>query len=1750
MDPSEMDALVERLVANPHDEEALAVAHQSGHSDPTAYATLLEKVGGLTSDPSYAAHWLSEAANVWLVTLGDAHRAARTLMAAVDKDPSQRMAADRLAQLYREKGDLKALAALLERRAKALAPLAAENPELVGELATIHEELGRMWNEPPLSQPKKALECFRRAIELDSRSTFALFHAREILKGQGAFDETYPLYEAEYQLETDPARRIALLRDEAESRRSAGDLAGVSRTVAKARQLDGQDPALQQEYAASVLDRIHGGEKVAEQERLLASELLVGLAEQFDGEHGLAYAGAALDADPGHDRGLQLFVYYARSLRHDDRLAPRFAQYLETNPRGAMASEARQALASSYETTGQVDKAIELLEPLRAAGDASAATKIEDLMAQSGSQRVPNLGRSGYPVEATGMTEVSSMPGAFAHSSNEGSGRPRGMGPDAIQGLLDTAQMLAGKGKKPEAFVKYKEVLDIDPGHPEALSWAEDYLRSKREYAQLREVLVASVRVLNASREANETRKERLREIAGLCEGNLRDIDGAIAAWRQLIAIDRGDDSARQSLTRLLERTQRWADLATLLEQEATAEPDLDTKIALEKKLANLSEQKLRDFVGAAEAWSRIARLVPDDDRALITAAKLFEKGNRLDLAAQVIDDGAHAIDEVVARSQLFERLGELREQLGEFGSAGDAFAEAAKAQESVKLWESAERCFVESDRFAEAGNAATQRALLGGDPKQQSMHYARSAEHYGKAHDEDGALRALEQAIKLDPTSEETATQLAARYAAQNAWEELIQLLSKRSQFISDKSKRVSLRRQAATMAEKHLADQEAARELWLRVLDDGDDREALEKLIDFAIKNDDHTEAATLLRRVGAIAVDKADKARVALREAELLAEGVGDIDTAIARYEAILTDLDPTCRPALQAIADLQEARENPGAATDALERELKLVADSQERGSIASRLARLYESLDDPRAAIRALDIVRKSDPDDFDALARLSVLCERQEQWDRVAELLAEQIEIEGDEDEAAKMTSKLALILADKLDRGDEALATLTELADQGHAQIRAVYMELGDRLGWKGLVASKLVEWWFDARNSPERLAALRDAFERFCAVGRDQDATRVALEIVRAKAADRALAERLEELAVKTGDSDALSVAHELLAREYSGAERAAELVRQSEVMVRAGVSPRDAMQHGEAGLGTLPLSDVEPLLDRLSAIAEKASEVVDLYERQVSRSRQPQDRVRALARAAQVAASRSLTDRARAFFELALAGASPPAAETIELLEQYAAEGDKQSGGGDRLRRALCASFAQGGGGARDGGRTRAMLLRRAAILAERDLHDVDQAFLLLGDALISHVEVETLDAIEALGVSRINVKRSEEVVSRALAEVFDGPLVRQLLSRRAKLRREHLGDLAGAAVDLRKLHDLSPHDQAVLDELYLLLRDLGDYRGMVQLYEDQILRGKDLTTRADLARKVARMWEEQLSDAREAADAWRRVLRMKPGDPEGAEGLERAKANALKRPDPNADPDVYAPPRLSAPPSAPPRRPSNAPSGSPASGPSSARAGEPASKRPSAPAPPLAPNTAASRPAASAASPSASWKAAAGRDSVGRVPLPPLPPRIGGESASPPRSDVFADSATSNASGTSNEAQRETATGEVPVFEEANGYAEHDVLSTSRHHAPADASPASARGAHDEPSSAHAEEHAPPDAPPSAERLSDSDFSFDDDESSEHETENGTHGLKSAAYSIGDDEHDVVIADDLAEMVDDDSHKKKPSMSSES
>ena len=1501
MDPREMETLVQRLVQNPHDQDAITYAHQAGQSDPRSYAMLLEKVGTATADPAFASHWLTEAANVWSTSLGDAHRAARALMIAIDRDPTQPTPAERLADLYRQKGDAKALVALLERRAKALAPLAAQSPEMRSHVAAIHEELGRSWADPPLSQPKKAIENFRRAIDYDPASQYSIYALRELFKAQAQWAEAIPLFELELRLVSDPERRLALFADEAEVRKSAGDLIGATQSYRAARELEGgRDATLKQQLATAVLERVQGGEPVPDAEREEAAQLFVELAEDYPGDHGFSYSMCALEISAANDRAIQLAIYYGEQLGRVNEVARNAAAYLRANPQGALVSEARGVVTQAMELGGD-DSLLEALGPAPGAG-------VEEQVAS----------------------------------------------------LIEVAQALARKAKKNEAAAKYRDALALDPDNADAIAFLESYYRQTRKFVELRDMLLAGARSEDGDL---DQRKAWLKEVATLCETQLRDPESAITALKESVALDPDDETARGQLKRLLEKAGQWDALAEVLTAEAEQTADVEARISLEKALAKLHEQKRKDPIATGETWARIASLSPDDDEAILTAVAHFERAERADLAARAIADNLEPIGDDRTRAALLEKLGALREQMAELLPAGEAYAEAGALTKSDKLWEAAERAFVQGQAWDQAANAVDERAQLAREDQDKAALFATEADYLTRAGDDSSAVLRLEQATELDPENQEYATELETRYEESERREDLANFLLKRADSLKDAGQRVALRKRAATLQRDALGNVEAARSTLLAVLDDGDDAEALAWLADDAQQGGEPSAAADYLARLIKVTSDPEQKIAYAMREAELVADGLDDLAGAEQRYLAILSELDPKNVRALERIADLNDRLERPRKSAEALEKRLELLSEPEPKLATAERLAALYEGpLDEPKAAIRVLDIIRELEPENFDAVQRLCELCERIEDWQRVADLTAILIEVEGDEEEVSRMTRRLAEILHQKVGKGDEALAALMEVADKGDEPCRDEYVRLGDELGWKGIVASKLVEWYIDAPIGPARNGALRGAFERFLSVGREADAAGVAKELARTKGADIELAHQLEAIAVKLPDLDALNIAHDLIAQPLSGPERAAELVRQAEVLASAGVEAGEAVQHGEQALTSVSPSEVAPLLERLAVIAKEPNAIIDIYERQITRCKAPPDRLRALARAAQVAAAHDIFDRARQFLDVALGGSVQE--ETLAALEDAARENDAASGG-DRLRRTLAEALSAGGQGSRDGGRTRGALLGRAAKLAFEDLKDTSQAFAWLGDAIVAHVDDERLDQLEALATEVGDQRRAEQVLSRALEEVFDGPLVRKLLGRRATLRREKLDDAVGAAQDLKRLHDLSPSDTQVMEQLSGLYVELRDYRGMVQLYEDQILRGKDPTSRAELARKVARLWETELDDPREAADAWRRVLRMKQGDAEAQEGLDRAKSNMLKhrsetsseapQPPPAAAPSRPAasrPSSLKTGPGALPPPPKRAPEPPPVAeaeaAPESAPSSAPASSEPDAPA----------------------------------------------------------------------------------------------------------------------------------------------------------------------------------------------------------
>jgi tetratricopeptide (TPR) repeat protein len=628
----DIETLVRRLIENPHDQVAITQAHRSGQSDPRVYAALLERVGKDTKEPSLASHWYTEAANVWVTSLGDAHQAARALMNAIERDPTDAVPAERLADLYREKGDSKALVALLERRARALAPLVRTAPDLRVTVVAIHEELGRLWTEAPLGNPSKALDNYGKALEYDPKSHYSIYATRELLKAAGRYGEAIPYFEMERVLSTDDERRLALYIDEAEVCKAAGEEELSAAALQHAVVLQPNDANLQQQLGTAVLELVRSGRQLDQGLRHEGANMFVLLAEEF-AEHAVAYSLCALELVPSHDRAMQLAIHYAQQLGGLEDVAPFAAAYVLYNPTGPLVEDAQRVAGDIQPREVMAAEASE---------DAPDATRGKSSRSQR-TQRSAGTGAqgaNGYASESEssddsdGLASVafgSALDGeldeeeaALAALSESGQQAPElsigahVTGP--VRELLQGAAQLIQKNRRNEAAQKYKEALAIEPAQPVAIEYLQTFLRRTRRFGELRSLLSAAAGVEGVT---YQQRASWLREVASLSESQLTDLDGALTAWRQLAELGAGDESATQ-LRRLLERAGRWHEVAELLRTQAEQQSDLEARIALEKDLSRLHQTKLEDPIAAGEAWARIASLTPGDDVAIDTAVKLF----------------------------------------------------------------------------------------------------------------------------------------------------------------------------------------------------------------------------------------------------------------------------------------------------------------------------------------------------------------------------------------------------------------------------------------------------------------------------------------------------------------------------------------------------------------------------------------------------------------------------------------------------------------------------------------------------------------------------------------------------------------------------------------------------------------------------------------------------------------------------------------------------------------------------------------------------------------------------------------------------------------------------------------------------------------------------------------------------------------------------------------------------------------------
>ncbi|HYP89834.1 MAG TPA: tetratricopeptide repeat protein, partial [Polyangiaceae bacterium] len=548
----------------------------------------------------------------------------------------------------------------------------------------------------------------------------------------------------------------------------------------------------------------------------------------------------------------------------------------------------------------------------------------------------------------------------------------------------DVGGVYLKSGEVKRAKAAFQQVLDLGERGAASLVAARALCELCTESGELKQLLAALTLVVELEPD-REPRQAAARRLARLCDGDAKDVERSVVAWRALIGSPWTDEALRRLET--LYRDAKDDDgLAEVLfhRAERTKEPDEARALAL--SAAELATEKGRNVEGAIELWERFMELY----------------GASLDVHRRLMP--------LLVQAKRFFEVCELVEQ--EIGWADPADRPA--------LW--MDLAELRMTRLGDPDGAlrAYQEALVL-DPNHR------------------GARSAVEKLLLLPDTRELAAEILEPVLRREEPSEALLRVLEVRAELASTVAQKLGLLREASIIASSALQDPERALELSGSGLGIAL-RERREELAEWlsltlAARNNGSAphRAAVLNAALADTPVDSVEIFELAKATGEAFA-AAGDLERAVELLTRAL-GFDPGSRELISRVDRLLAEQGAPEERLLLYQSALEQEEDPTRRRELFHALASLQgRELGDPNVAIKTLHRALGEDPRDRAAHDALVEWLGRTGDLDALAAELTRAVELEGGERRTVTLL-RLAE-LAEKRGNAAEALRRYRELCE------------------------------------------------------------------------------------------------------------------------------------------------------------------------------------------------------------------------------------------------------------------------------------------------------------------------------------------------------------------------------------------------------------------------------------------------------------------------------------------------------------------------------------------------------------------------------------------------------------------------------------------------------------------------------------------------------------------------------------------
>ncbi len=406
------------------------------------------------------------------------------------------------------------------------------------------------------------------------------------------------------------------------------------------------------------------------------------------------------------------------------------------------------------------------------------------------------------------------------------------------------------------------------------------------------------IKVLEREAEITTDVREKvpiLFKLGAILDEQLNRPDEAVTALQEAVKLMPTYTPVKQSLGRLLVRSERWQDLADLFQQEFEAEEDEWVRVSKLFQLADIRGSRLDAVPAAIEALQQALSLKPDYQPARKLLEKLLVQTEAWADLSALYESELELVEDKARKVFLLLRIGNpVRSKAVDAETSRGAYARILDLEPgNLHAIRSLQTLAEEREDWDEALRLLELEADASEDQKEVvSILHRAGALREAPADDVDGAIVDYEKALTLNPTYLPALRSLGRLYAKKGRFEDLVTMYRRELDVTRSLEQRLQLLfRSADVLAEQIKAPERSAAVLQEILELEPSNLPALRALAAIHAKEGSFEALADVLVKEANSVTDTKEKATLLIQAAETLEDKLTRGDQAAELYQEVI-------------------------------------------------------------------------------------------------------------------------------------------------------------------------------------------------------------------------------------------------------------------------------------------------------------------------------------------------------------------------------------------------------------------------------------------------------------------------------------------------------------------------------------------------------------------------------------------------------------------------------------------------------------------------------------------------------------------------------------------------------------------------------------------------------------------------------------------------------------------------------------------